>query len=56
MKDVENKIFQTIKYEKRGSIFFSSDFVSKGSLASINKALSVLTKKGGLKRGLIENQ
>ena len=50
MKSVEDKIFQTIKYRRRGTIFFSSDFVSKGSLASINKALSELTKKGEIVR------
>ena len=50
MKGVEDKIFQTIKYRRRGTIFFSADFVSKGSLASINKALSELTKKGEIVR------
>ena len=50
MKGVKDKIFQTIKYRKRGTILFSSDFVSKGSLASINKALSELTKKGEIVR------
>ena len=50
MKGVEDKIFQTIKYRRRGTIFFSTDFVSKGSLASINKALSELTKKGEIVR------
>lgn len=46
MTSVEDKINQVIKYRKKGSIFFSSDFVSKGSLPSVNKALSELTKKG----------
>lgn len=46
MNSVEDKVYQSIKYRKRGSIFFSSDFISKGSLDSVNKALSELTKKG----------
>lgn len=50
MISVENKIFQTIKHRRRGSIFFSSDFISKGSLPSVNKALSELTKKGSIVR------
>ncbi|MBD5265251.1 MAG: type IV toxin-antitoxin system AbiEi family antitoxin domain-containing protein [Bacteroides sp.] len=50
MKSVTDKISQAIKYRKRGSIFFSSDFVSKGSLASVNKALSELTKQGDIIR------
>ena len=50
MVSVENKIFQTIKHRRRGSIFFSSDFISKGSLPSVNKALSELTKKGSIAR------
>lgn len=50
MISVEEKVYQSIKYRKRGSIFFSSDFVSKGSLASINKALSELTKRGDIVR------
>lgn len=50
MIGVEDKIYQVIKYRKRGSIFFSSDFVSKGSLASVNKALSQLAKRGDIIR------
>lgn len=50
MVSVIDKIANTIKYRKRGSIFFSSDFVSKGSLASVNKALSVLAKRGEIIR------
>lgn len=50
MIGVEDKISKTIKYRKRGSIFFSADFVSKGSLASVNKALSQLTKQGEILR------
>lgn len=50
MKSVEDKINQVIKYRKRGSIFFSSDFVSQGTLSSVNKALSELAKKGEIVR------
>jgi len=50
MISVEDKISNTIKYRKRGSIFFSTDFVSKGSLPSVNKALSQLTKRGEIVR------
>lgn len=50
MISVEDKISHTIKYRKRGSIFFSTDFVSKGSLASVNKALSQLTQRGEIVR------
>lgn len=50
MVSVIDKISQAIKYRKRGSIIFSSDFVTKGSLASVNKALSELTKRGDIVR------
>jgi hypothetical protein len=50
MIGVKEKISQIIKYRKRGSIFFSADFVTKGSLASVNKALSELTKSGVIVR------
>ena len=50
MVSVEDKISKAIKYRKRGSIFFSSEFVSKGSLSSVNKALSELTKRGDIIR------
>lgn len=50
MISVEDKILQKIKYRKRGSIFFSTDFVSIGSLASVNKALSQLAKRGEIIR------
>lgn len=50
MVSVEDKISKAIKYRKRGTIFFSSDFVSKGSLSSVNKALSELAKRGEIIR------
>ncbi len=50
MKGVEEKVSQAIKYRKRGSIFFSTDFVSKGSLTSVSKALSQLAKQGEIIR------
>lgn len=46
VKSVLDKIQQTIKYRRKGSIFFASDFLCHGSLSSVNKALSELAKSG----------
>ncbi len=46
MTSVLDKVQQTIKYRRRGSIFFATDFLRHGSLSSVNKALSELTKSG----------
>lgn len=47
---VKDKIRQAIKYRKRGSIFFASDFISKGTLNSVNRALSELAEDGAIIR------
>ena len=46
MKSVLDKIQQAIKYRRKGSIFFATNFLRYGSLPSVNKALSELTKSG----------
>lgn len=45
MKSVENKIRQKVWRMRKGSIFFSEDFLSLGTQASVNKALGQLAKK-----------
>ncbi len=45
MIGVEEKIAKRIRRRRKGTIFFSSDFVSLGSQASVNKALSELAKR-----------
>ena len=46
MESLENNIQQKIWRMRKGSIFFSGDFISAGTQAAINKALSELAKKG----------
>ena len=46
MKSLESNIQQKIWRMRKGSIFFSEDFLSMGTQAAINKALSELAKKG----------
>lgn len=46
MKSLESIIQQKIWRMRKGSIFFSEDFLSIGTQAAINKALSELAKKG----------
>lgn len=46
MKSLESIIQQKIWRMRKGSIFFSSDFLSMGTQAAVNKALSELAKKG----------
>lgn len=46
MKSLESNIQQKIWRMRKGSIFFSEDFLSMGTQAAVNKALSELAKKG----------
>ena len=46
MKSLESNVQQKIWRMRKGSIFFSEDFLSIGTQAAINKALSELAKKG----------
>lgn len=46
MKSLESIIQQKIWRMRKGSIFFSADFLSMGTQAAVNKALSELAKKG----------
>lgn len=43
--EIESRILKVIKKQKKSTIFFAEDFLEIGSLASINKALSRLSKK-----------
>lgn len=45
MKSLESNIQQKIWRMRKGSIFFSADFLSMGTQAAVNKALSDLAKK-----------
>lgn len=45
MKSLEKNIQQKIWRMRKGSIFFSEDFLSMGNQAAVNKALSELAKK-----------
>lgn len=45
MKSLESNIQQKIWRMRKGSIFFSEDFLSMGTQAAVNKALSELAKK-----------
>jgi hypothetical protein len=47
---VENKVFDKIKQNRRGKIFFTKDFAAFGSYDSCNKALENLAKKGKILR------
>ncbi|MBJ2184858.1 MAG: type IV toxin-antitoxin system AbiEi family antitoxin domain-containing protein [Muribaculaceae bacterium] len=46
MKSLESNVQQKIWRMRKGSIFFSEDFLSMGTQAAVNKALSELAKKG----------
>lgn len=50
MKSLESIIQQKIWRMRKGSIFFSADFLSMGTQAAVNKALSELAKKGIITR------
>ena len=50
MQSIDNKIYIKIKKAKRGSLFFSDDFLSFGSAKAVSKALERLVKKGDLMR------
>ena len=50
MQSIDNKIYIKIKKAKRGSLFFSDDFLSFGSAKAVSKALERLVKKGNLMR------
>ncbi|WP_302063413.1 DUF6088 family protein [uncultured Duncaniella sp.] len=43
IKSIENKIYDSIKRRKNGSIFFASDFACVGNGQAVNKALERLT-------------
>lgn len=46
MISLESNVQQKIWRMRKGSIFFSEDFLSMGTQAAVNKALSELAKKG----------
>lgn len=50
MKSLESNVQQKIWRMRKGSIFFSEDFLAMGTQAAINKALSELAKKGSIIR------
>lgn len=50
MQSIDDKIFIKIKKAKRGSLYFSDDFLSFGSAKAVSKALERLVKKGDLVR------
>ncbi|MDR2840460.1 MAG: DUF6088 family protein [Paludibacter sp.] len=47
---VENKIFTKIKKAKRGTLFFSDNFISFGSAETVRRTLNRLVEKGELDR------
>jgi len=49
-ESIENKILKKVRKCGRGSVFFSSDFVSYGEKKSINKALERIANSGFLLR------
>ncbi len=49
-ESIENKIFTRLKKEKRGTLFFTEDFVSIGNAKAISKALERLTNRGDIER------
>ncbi len=49
-ESIENKILTRLKKEKRGTLFFTEDFVSIGNAKAISKALERLTNRGDIER------
>jgi hypothetical protein len=50
MQSIDDKIMVKIKKAKRGSLFFTDDFLSFGSAKAISKALEILTNNGQINR------
>ena len=49
-ESIENKILTKLKREKKGTIFFTEDFVSIGNAKTVSKALERLTNRGDIER------
>ncbi len=49
-ESIENKVYNSIKRKKSGTILFASDFLHIGNGAAINKALERLTNAGKITR------
>ena len=50
MKSIDDKIFAKIGKAKRGSLFFTEDFLSFGTAKSVSKALQRLVDRGKISR------
>lgn len=46
----ENKILEKLKKSKRGSLFFTSDFIAYGNSKTVSKSLERLVEKGEITR------
>ena len=47
MESIDNKILEKIKKAKRGSLFYTEDFLSFGNYKAVSKALERLVGKNG---------
>lgn len=50
MQSIDNKVIVKIKKAKRGSLFFTEDFLSFGTAKAISKVLERLVEKGDVSR------
>ncbi|WGU71117.1 DUF6088 family protein [Capnocytophaga canimorsus] len=50
MKSIDNKILDKIKKAKRGTLFYTEDFLSFGTHKAISKGLERLVNKGEIFR------
>ncbi|CEN45041.1 DUF6088 family protein [Capnocytophaga canimorsus] len=50
MKSIDNKIFDKIKKARRGTLFYTEDFLSFGTHKAISKALERLVNEGEISR------
>jgi hypothetical protein len=50
IQSIDDKIFAKIKKEKRGSLFFTDDFLSFGSAKAVSKALERSVTRGEIQR------